>query len=1765
MHKEAKEKILILNNMIGEEYIQPEIEETPALIESPEATEIAGGPGTKGDRRLSQIAKLLNSAFPERYKNIDEKWLKDFVSKSDDNARQIFLSVSSTGKAKNLPTDQNQFRDMLLDKSPDVPKPAQPAQVEQPAPEAQPLPQEAQQEVSEEPAPAPAPATTTATTTVPEQKPAPTPAPAQTPTPEQPEEPGFFQKVWQGLGNMALPNLQTAQTVSNIWDRMTGKADAKVQKPVATDAQKLQNYEKQIAAFRPIDDEKKRYEESRKTATTGRVGDIGERAAMGAMALTGTQKEQENIPVSPESKALLEKHKKAEEEYNLALKESAPAIEKIAQDAVKKHGLDKFFQYNFGTKHTGFNIAEIDRVAKSAAKAAGVPENGYAYSLIKSRIQGIASFQKNVAPELAKKKTEIEAKIADAYGKLKKVKNAKTGKITAANLQTDIQADFTKKFTEAEVIKAKATQQQIAIGQEIKEEGKAEVKTLNDAYQADFKKIQDKAYSDPEVINFQQNLEGQDRDRLQNMVNQNQITVEKANEILKNPERIKKISEQTTQFALKKFGGEFGKAWQDYSNSVNQLNSRKQAKYQRMKDEIVKSAEGELKTAFDQFKTKYKMDPALESLVQTISQDVYKEEINNILEGKEKEKFKQDQSSGFISNMIDQTMSNLGASLKNFGVIFGSDGLKGFGDIIENNYKLGEYKNDSWADLFDPTKMAGNTGMLLGRMAPGILTAAGLTAATRGAGLPQATQIMAATLGSWGAETIDMVGGMYNDVLEESGDPIKAKDAANKLIQGQIAMIPTYTFEVLPFFNVMKGSTLTKALKGGSLEYITEGVFQEFPQNAMEEAIKKNDEFYNAYKYMNYEKFRETMVATAPSFFFGGAPAAFKGARDYTAKAMAEREAKSFLAKQSLLFNELNMSQSFIDIQRQRGKNFTGALVSNLYTGGQLTKEQADALAIQVENFEKFSAFAKKNNLDYNQQKVSFVLFNELEKAEKDGRIEDANKYKGLIRDLFDNNKLNAAPDLHIVALPNGDEYFYTHDQVLKLFENDNFRKMIRSGDIAIGSWYNDKKAPEREEVRNLYEKAIKEKDQAVTDTEVLVDDDEYARFKNENKVDEERMLAFIDDYLNDVDFSKIPDVDQRYVEMYNHFLPEIKRRAGEEEVEYESPEIAEIEKRRKEELANPFGGGTDKEYFDTLVKYGIGKGKMDTPEILQKNLEDAINAKYDAEIAALKAKPDVVIAEGTGAVVAEEVKPTITAGQQVVVNGERGVVIDEGEGKFAIQVGNKIIEIPDGQGLESVNAKVFTAPVQGQTPVERLKSKLQQKKDASKNKVQVIDENTAMVDGKKFRINKDPKGNAIYLTDGKIEIRDENVLIDVDIQRHKLEVKETPEEQERQLQELYSELPVNRRTAVQFIVEKDMTDRIANLLENGITDQTDDTDFLQTRLWAEGRIAELREKESDNSYALDMIEELQNLLNTLWYEHYQKFGKEPGAASAGQVEQGDTGKKEGPGIQDTSKERLVANVGDELHDAIGEFGEGVDSKMDAEKRLADGEILFGFNEQDDSLTELFNEDLGAWPADTIIAIRPEYLPGAKEEVTTEKGEGKEQKEFDIDEKIRLIKEQGKPLSEFKVGDKVFWASDSDPRFKQYVEGKIVRISTNMKEVRIERFDENPMSKRFKIAELRFADKAMAKPEGEAVYTGEETLWNKKQPEAAETEQTEETPWTELDKALETTGKQGETMRAELKAKLGDEVFNQMRKIAKDFEKIVDRLETDKKIKKDCP
>ena len=89
---------------------------------------------------------------------------------------------------------------------------------------------------------------------------------------------------------------------------------------------------------------------------------------------------------------------------------------------------------------------------------------------------------------------------------------------------------------------------------------------------------------------------------------------------------------------------------------------------------------------------------------------------------------------------------------------------------------------------------------------------------------------------------------------------------------------------------------------------------------------------------------------------------------------------------------------------------------------------------------------------------------------------------------------------------------------------------------------------------------------------------------------------------------------------------------------------------------------------------------------------------------------------------------------------------------------------------------------------------------------------------------------------------------------------------------------------------------------------------------------------------------------------------------------------------------------------------------------------------------------------------------------------------FDIDKKISIVKEKGKPLSQFENGEKVFWANvTQDGNFKSYVEGTVFNKGN---EYGIKRFPQNPEAKKYPVANFNSTTRVVLKPENDPIYTG---------------------------------------------------------------------------------
>ena len=96
--------------------------------------------------------------------------------------------------------------------------------------------------------------------------------------------------------------------------------------------------------------------------------------------------------------------------------------------------------------------------------------------------------------------------------------------------------------------------------------------------------------------------------------------------------------------------------------------------------------------------------------------------------------------------------------------------------------------------------------------------------------------------------------------------------------------------------------------------------------------------------------------------------------------------------------------------------------------------------------------------------------------------------------------------------------------------------------------------------------------------------------------------------------------------------------------------------------------------------------------------------------------------------------------------------------------------------------------------------------------------------------------------------------------------------------------------------------------------------------------------------------------------------------------------------------------------------------------------------------------------------------------------------DINIDNKILIVEEKGKPLSTYKNGDKVFFADYSaDKNWKLYVEGEVF-VKDN--EYSIKRFSQNITFKKYPLATFNSNTKVALKPNNETIYSSDKTIKN---------------------------------------------------------------------------
>jgi hypothetical protein len=238
------------------------------------------------------------------------------------------------------------------------------------------------------------------------------------------------------------------------------------------------------------------------------------------------------------------------------------------------------------------------------------------------------------------------------------------------------------------------------------------------------------------------------------------------------------------------------------------------------------------------------------------------------------------------------------------------------------------------------------------------------------------------------------------------------------------------------------------------------------------------------------------------------------------------------------------------------------------------------------------------------------------------------------------------------------------------------------------------------------------------------------------------------------------------------------------------------------------------------------------------------------------------------------------TVGKKVNYRGQEGTLIKEDDGTYGVEVGNRIYDLgKDGKQTLSGLGITETVEVKKETVVQKKRSSRKKQKQYS---VKVTDENTVEVDGEQYQIQTDEKGNIISLKNDKRTIRQEQALVDAEIQRNRLDLqKEIPETIE-QVNEQIVEQGVSKKEIndIDSMMEAGLTNQLASLLNEGIPENISEfnTEFIpedlleELKAYIKAKLIRINQSYPNSDYAQAIKETLIELQKQIITEYENEF-----------------------------------------------------------------------------------------------------------------------------------------------------------------------------------------------------------------------------------------------------------------------------------------------------
>jgi len=744
---------------------------------------------------------------------------------------------------------------------------------------------------------------------------------------------------------------------------------------------------------------------------------------------------------------------------------------------------------------------ETERQAEVIAKAFGgwgslVTEVGKA-DVDKIR-EGVDSFlEKNKiesdSPIAYKLRNELKAQAEFKYiePEINEEFEAQYKKLYGTTPEEDIKKEYGVTVEKAKGIKAakqELEKKRLLEDKALEAEFKPEYESLGSSYKAKTTEIDSQIENDSELNSFAQQLGQERQSRYQAMVDKGQMSVEQANAEMNSPASIEEEKKKILQKINEKYGKVYESAFAEYQKSLNEVGSRYKSAYRQQENARVDQANKKIELEIESLKEQFQISPALIEKRKKVYEDAYKKVSDSGL----KAEIAAGRTLPFLAQSGMSLLMGLGGGLKGYGAEFDNKFLYDLGESLESDFKINVGESKEFSDWLDSSKLTVGTGNIIGRMLPGMGVTAAAAFLTKDWNLTLRLATTATT--SFTAESSDMAGTIRDEVLQRTGDPAKADDAARDMWRSQLYLFPLYGLEGAPyiseFFTILgkkiapkifaetaRGArktlgqwakeTAVKTLMAGGGQLTIENI-QEFLQNINEEAIRNGKEIKSIADQIDVyregatlPKFKETIVMVSPSTLIMGATPVFVSSAYNKAKSSYyERSVDNYLNSASISASlETSPEQYLFNINREKGKNFTGTLLNTLFTSGKISESEFDRLSEKMVNMEAYNEVVKKAKVKGNEignlvgyrlydQYISATQAYESEKDEfaKEVLKKQADEAKAQFVNLLQGKGANVS----VMTLSNGQEYAFLPDEMMFALQFPNIRESIKNGDIGV-------------------------------------------------------------------------------------------------------------------------------------------------------------------------------------------------------------------------------------------------------------------------------------------------------------------------------------------------------------------------------------------------------------------------------------------------------------------------------------------------------------------------------------------------------------------------------------------------------------------------------------------------------------------------------------------------------------------------------------------